>query len=780
MKSASRLTPARLAAHLCAALLTFACVGQLDVAPAPAQAQGDGGDPDAGTPAGAGDSGSATPDAGVDAGTVAGPDGGSGPGPDAGRDADAGPAADAGAGRDAGPADAGGGPDAGPTFTAISVPAAVAKVKTLLVGLPPTNDEVAQVVGDRAALRTLIDQWAQLPQYETKLRSFFSNAFQQSQVTAGDIDDQTAGFHDVTDGDGKLLQALRESFARTAIELIRLNRPFTETMGTTRFMMTPKLAALYAYTDTQLIDDNNTKTDTLLKANPAFQFVAQSTTSTPISDSLDPASPSYLNFYVPKLAPVSGGLPYDPACPTDVIVYNKALTNNLGQNLYQLITGHGLPQFKVTLAGNVSHQCSPPGITSVFSGTDYSQWRMVTIRPPNAGEATTRFWDLNTIRSGSELVLGVPRVGFFTTMAFVGEWQTNTSNQARVTINQTMIVALNKSIDLSNTTPPRSLASLDQAHAAPGTECYQCHQSLDPLRQLYRQVFSLHFHQQTSPAMTALPGQFAFHGVSVQGNTIFDLAKNLAGHPMFAAAWVQKLCTYATSAECLEDDPEFMRLVAAFKASNYSWPVLVRELFSSPLVTYLSETATASANGQVFPVARRAHLCMTLSSRLGLSDVCGLDVNTNAGAAGLGTVQTIARVLPSDQYSRGSEIPVLANDPSLVFRTGMENICAALANKLVDGGGGGKWVSTAPASVTTAIGDFVHALMGVNGDRDAPRISILTDHFTAAKAAQLAALPQTTPPAAPTPAQVAQAQSDALRSTFVLACLSPSVVGVGQ
>ena len=277
--------------------------------------------------------------------------------------------------------------------------------------------------------------------------------------------------------------------------------------------------------------------------------------------------------------------------------------------------------------------------------------------------------------------------------------------------------------------------------------------------------------------MIGLPGQFAFHDVSVQGSSIFDLAGNLAGHPMFAGAWVQKLCTYATSSVCQEDDPEFLRLVAVFKASNFSWPTLVRELFSSPLITYLSRTATSDQSGQVFPVARRAHLCMTLSSRLGINDVCGLDVNTNVGA--LGAIRSIAVVLPSDAYTRGSEAPVLANDPSLTFRTGMENVCATLALNLVDANFK-RYLTDTPAHQTAAIADLVHGLMGITGDRDAPRVAILTDHFNAAAAFQLAALPQTTPPTPPTTAQKAQASTDAMRSTFVLACLSPSVVGVGQ
>ena len=124
----------------------------------------------------------------------------------------------------------------------------------------------------------------------------------------------------------------------------------------------------------------------------------------------------------------------------------------------------------------------------------------------------------------------------------------------------------------------------------------------------------------------------------------------------------------------------------------------------------------------------------------------------------LAAVQLIASVLPSDQYSRGAEQAVLANDPSLFFRTGMENVCAALAGQLIDNGPGSTWSSiNAPA----AIADFVHLLMGIAAASDATPSLILQSHLQSARAAGLSA-------------------SDALKSTFVLACLSPSVVGIGQ
>ena len=63
-------------------------------------------------------------------------------------------------------------------------------MKTVLVGMAPTDDEIAAVEKDPAALRGLIDAWTKLPQYDEKMRAFFANAFQQSQITPTDFSDQ--------------------------------------------------------------------------------------------------------------------------------------------------------------------------------------------------------------------------------------------------------------------------------------------------------------------------------------------------------------------------------------------------------------------------------------------------------------------------------------------------------------------------------------------------------------------------------------------------------------
>src|SRR4029079_9297658 len=63
----------------------------------------------------------------------------------------------------------------------------VAKVKNILVGLPPSHAELARVTADLSALGEMIDDWMKLPEYQQKMMVFFELAFQQTQIAAADF-----------------------------------------------------------------------------------------------------------------------------------------------------------------------------------------------------------------------------------------------------------------------------------------------------------------------------------------------------------------------------------------------------------------------------------------------------------------------------------------------------------------------------------------------------------------------------------------------------------------
>jgi hypothetical protein len=670
-------------------------------------------------------------------------------------------------------------PDSGTfTFTPATTTSAVAKVKNLLTGLPPTAQEVQSVTtGGQAALKTLVQGWIQTPggqgtlsmtnltPYQSKMLEFFSTAFQQTQVQPTQFESNQNFFAGGGNSTNLMLANQEQMFALTAMEIgISEQQPFTHVITTQQFMMTPALMSFYAMVDTQFTDDTGRFTDTILKANPNFQYsLSAKSGPIPLEEALDAGSPYYMTFYVPQIAQDS-----DPNCAAmDPWVYNSKDTfrnRSTTESLYAFLQGAVDRASANTPDGGVP--CTPPvpgnyfPLTSYALASDFTTWSMVTIRPPKTGEKTLQFYDYPTMRTQpSEIVLNTPRVSFFTTPAFLADWQTNSSNQARVTINQTMIVGLGHSFDGTNAIAPQSLAALDSEHAPQNSACFSCHQTLDPMRQYFRQTYSLSFNVQTDAGQADMPGQFAFAPVSVQGAGIADLANQIANHPLFAAAWVQRLCTYATSAACDETDPEFQRLVTVFINSNYNWQTLVGELFASPIVTYLAPTQTALGEGETFPLTRQAHLCALLSNRLNMTDVCGLLPTTVLNSNGR-SIQTIVSVLPSDQFSRGVVAPVLANDPTLFYRAGLENLCLNVAQEVVDNPAFDAGYSSADAQA--AIQNMASNLMALTPDRVAGPLQVLQEHFAACKA------------------DGGATNSEALKSTLALACMSPYVAGVGQ
>jgi Protein of unknown function (DUF1585) len=642
-------------------------------------------------------------------------------------------------------------------FVAVSPFTYVAKVKNILVGLPPTDDEVTQVAAKPADLKTLIQAWMKLPAYEEKMQRFFELAFQQTQVSAIDFADQTypkqIGINATTTP--LLVQNAQESFARTMIQLTSQGRPMTEGTTTQRFMMTTALKELYAFLDVWQVDDSGKVTDRFRQANPKLAITV-GTASGPIAivETLDPKSPNYMHWYNPDAAMEDAAI---ADCAQDPIPYPPSAAT-----LHYLL--YGSLDNRKSATGAACPQSGGSATTPQLTPSDFNDWTMVTVRQPKAAEIITAFYDLPTLRTAAELVLSIPRAGFFGTPAFFANWQTNISNQMRVTLNQTLIVALGSSIDGTDhtVTPGMPPPGLDTAHASAGA-CFLCHQTLDPLRSIFSATYSWNYHGQDDAALVGQKGMFSFRGVVQPVSTVSELGGVLGQHPLFAEAWAQKLCSYANSVACSSDDPEFQRIVAAFKASNYSWSTLVTELLASPITTGAADTKTWDDSGEIIAVSRRDHLCAALDNRLGLADVCGLDlVNKKQLRA---AVPQIVSGMPSDGYGRGSTVPVLPNRPTLFYRAGIENLCGAVAGDVIDVPvakqvpGARTWSSTQPDA---AIADFVATIMALvpSDTRSAPATALLKGHFTAAM-------------------QQGATGSDALKSTFVTACLAPSAVAIG-
>jgi hypothetical protein len=509
---------------------------------------------------------------------------------------------------------------------------------------------------------------------------------------------------------------------------------------------------LYAFLDTREVDDNGAVTDHFHLAYPNTTITVEAAQGAiPIEQSVDPTSPNFMHWYDPDVATAGAAI---PGCQKDPITYPAAAST-----LHYLLYG-SLDNRK----GSTGTPCGVLGGTAKapqLQPGDFSDWTLVTLRAPSTNESTTPFWNLPALRTATELVLQIPRTGFFSTPAFFANWQTNTSNEARVTAHQALIVATGSSVDGTDMTNAPGTPGLDATHSNQ-VACFTCHEILDPTRSIFSSTYSWNYHTQLDPTWSRQPGIFAFRGVVEPVHTMADFGNTLANHPLLASGWAQKLCYYVNSAPCAPGD--LQQLASGFQSSGFAWNALVKALVTSPVTTNTMATATSAANGETVAVSRRDHLCAALDDRLGFADICGLQATTSKELQQ--TIPEIVSGLPSDAYGRGAPVPILPTQPTLFFRAATENICASIATQVIDPGadapaGAKQWSSTQPDA---AIGDFVSLVMGLTSTdpRAAGATTLLQSHFASAMKE---------------PGVTATA---ALQSTFVVACLAPSAVSIGM
>jgi hypothetical protein len=589
----------------------------------------------------------------------------------------------------------------------------------------------------------------------------------------------------------------QESISRTVLRGIANGDSFSQTVTTHTFLMTPSLMSLYLALDQLQVDDAGKISTSLpmpdgtVSTTQAFwaTYRAPSNpTATPVvpnpiplSETLDPNSPNFMHFAVP--APFTCNMPQvddtghvvldgNGAVVRTTVSYNQRKYTNVGSAFLALFgfasrnfvpdpsDSNGAPT--LTVPSDVPsdkrslyyYNCAtdlaftPPNVTA-----DDVVWRPVTVRTPQTGERLTGFYDLPALRTGNQLVVRTPRVGFFSTPAFFANWPTNVSNQQRDTLNQALIVGLGRSINpVDKGTSTVLDTGKDGQHSDPTSPCYSCHQIMDPMRNVFRQVYTYSYHGQYDPTQLYSVASFDYLGEKRPLNSLDDFASALVNHPRFAAAWAQKLCYYANSSPCSEDDPEFLRVVKAFVDSNYDFHTLVVELFSSPLLTGQAATKTWADIGETLSIARQDHLCAALTNRLGLSS------NICTGISDKIAATAVTNNIPLDGYLRGAEAPALSTASTPFYRGASEALCNYAAALTID-----KTNSRySSAKKDAAITDFVGNIMGITASDPltSTMTGLLSDHYNAAVAAGASA-------------------TDALKSTFVVACLSPTSVTIG-
>ncbi len=625
------------------------------------------------------------------------------------------------------------------------------KVKTLLTGLPLTAAELTALEEDPEAIGDLVDAWFGTPEAEQVLRRFFMMAFQQDQVTGEGLMPMLKSrniawgrFDDNRElGENLMIQNIEESFARTAIAIARSGRPFNEVVTTDTFEMTTALMFFYAYLDARHVRDDDTVFTRNMNEVTTFTALRNRADEAPANQVLNPNNANFLRIWVPNFDELCLG-----ANVTEMDFEQNAITNK-SFFLFQAILGR-MDNIRNVNGANTC-RARPARRNPLLTRADFNDWRPIKIRRVAEGETPVRFYRLPVFRGADELALYGERVGFFTTLGFFATWPTNEDNSSRVTLNQTLITALGESFD-GQTVTDFSPPNLDAEHSAPGTPCYGCHQTLDPMREFFRNSYSTAYGQQHDQERIDLPATFVFRGMQRTGKGVGDLANILAEHPDLARGWTQKLCYYANAAPC-QNSEELERVVKAFEDSNLDFRVLVRELFSSPLVTNAKCVDEKTQRGP--SISRRDQFCAQLSTRLGVTDICGLDTLPRDRNALQNQMLNAVGSIPADTVSRGEPDPITISETGLFTRATREVVCQEVGLRAYDAAFDG-------LNRADAIEKMVTQVMGLPpGDpRHDGAVEILNDHVTDG-------------------IDSGANQYNALRSALVVSCMSPGVAGVG-
>ncbi|MEL6186025.1 MAG: hypothetical protein AAFU79_15480, partial [Myxococcota bacterium] len=625
-----------------------------------------------------------------------------------------------------------------------------AKIKGLLLGEPLSAQELTRLDADPAALEALVETWFDRPDSERALLRFFAMAFQQDQVDVEGLRN-LIGVNTKVWGvlesprqraDELMIRNMEQSFARTALRLVREGQPFSEVAVVDALEMTTALMVLYAYLDQNPRQDDGRTPGQVPAGVTEFTLLRDEADEASAEDILDPGSPHFMEFWHPRFRNICAPPSQDRVTlPTSVV-------EDVPRFIFQMMFGR---------ATNIDNNAASPtgrGCAGnqgrhkvMLSRRDFEDWRTVQIERVPEGRARTSFFALAQLREQNTLDVSDVRGGFFTTPGFLATWPSNEDNSMRVSLNQTLITALGASFSgqaIVDFSPP----GLDEEHSAPNTSCYGCHQTLDPMRDYFRTTVSYFYGRQRNEEARALVPQFRFRGVAGAGAGLEDFGRILSTHPDLPRGWAQKLCFLANGEACDETSRGFQEAITAYRENDSSFRSLLVSVYSSPIVT--NRTCTTGAPVQPL-VARVAQFCSALSVRLGLERVCGTDVVTSESSRVQRVVERSLSGLPTDIVSRGDVDHVVISDTSLFTRATREVICEDIANLALD-------PVLRPLSRTEALTFLVDRVVGLpEGDprRDSVE-NIIQEHV---EEVMSSGAPEAT----------------ALRSAFVLACMSPSL-----
>ncbi len=552
------------------------------------------------------------------------------------------------------------------TFDAAEPSSVLSKIKNLTQGgsLTPTEWSVLQKPNlDSRDLEQLARTWIDSAEGQAKLGAYLRVLLHQSVSLDQDSDEL---FNSVRD---KTFEAtLQESFVRTALDLIKRNRPFHEIATTRRFAVNSVILSAHAWMETD---------------------------------------------------------------------YPRTMRTAFRDHLR----------------------------SSLVTPADYNDWRFVTFDDQVATPVAQAFSDMNhwrSINDGAVLKFAIPRVGYFSTIAFQAEYPTNADNQFRVTINQAMIAGLGRSYNPSDNTPQPLEVGIPLSHSEKGTQCYACHRLMDPMRMPFG--FKMTYDYKLGRSFQENMGSFAFNNFNAPLSSVGDIGSSIANHPDFAQAWVQKMCEILNTKKCQINDPIFMSIVNDFKTSGFNFKEMYTKLVTSPLITGAEETMTSLQQGFDVARQRREHFCHNLQVRINqVREARGFPALPFDGGLTLCAIRNVsipADALGDDLNVRGGE-SVVNSFPSDAFSSqAIERVCTSLAAQWVERD---REFDPFNLSIDENLKIMTELLVGLPSGhpRHAPMLAALKETYNYGMQSK------------------ALGARNALRHSAILACQSPEIQGVG-
>ncbi|MGB0647219.1 MAG: hypothetical protein ACPGQS_08580, partial [Bradymonadia bacterium] len=132
-------------------------------------------------------------------------------------------------------------------FEATPIYSGLRKVKALVNGGVPTVDEVTRIEAEPSSLRALVSEWSDGAGFDNKLSDFLLVSLQQRIQTIDNA--QFDRLRTSRQLGNSFARVVEQSFVRTAAEIVKTGRPFTDVNTTRSWMVTTANLVLLRFPD---------------------------------------------------------------------------------------------------------------------------------------------------------------------------------------------------------------------------------------------------------------------------------------------------------------------------------------------------------------------------------------------------------------------------------------------------------------------------------------------------------------------------------------------------